>query len=235
MAVYSRSDVAAISISPAHGGCGVTHVRPAPGGKPVPVWQLSCPKCEDFLRADPLWSPTSGTVPETPDEMQAREAAEGRTQREQLTNNVDALSRIGDALTILAQNHNSQSADTSQVIAMLTAVLAQHGVAVPTGATQAPDKGAPEAAIPEGFTEAQAELTDAQMAEFQDALNTMADDPAFARSRGGDAEPEGAASQHPDLDAMNMNALNDYAKSLGLPGRRSRAEQVEAIRAHLGL
>lgn len=226
MTVYSRSDVSAISISPAHGGCGTVHRRPAPGGKAVPVWQLSCPRCEDFLRADPLWGPTSGAIPETPDETQAREAAEGRTQREQLTNNVDALSRIGDALTILAQNHNSQSSDTSQVLAMLAAVLAEKGITVPVGGAQAP-VDAP--ADPDPATDAPDALTDAQRAELEAALNSMSGDPSW-----GDkviTVPAGPKTDAlPDLDSMGMPALNDYAKSLGLPGRRSRAEQIDAIR-----
>jgi hypothetical protein len=178
------------------------------------VWQLTCHKCEDFLRSDPLWGVTAGSIPETPDETQNREAAEGRTQREQLTNNVDALTRIGDALTMLAHDRS----DSSQVIAMLTAVLAQNGVTLPAGAAQAPADTAPATEPRDTAPDAP---TDAQVAELADALNTMGDAPASP----GNTAP-------PNLDAMNMNELNAYAKSVGLPGRRSRAEQIAAIRQH---
>ena len=53
MSVWARSDVASITVSKGHKGCGQIHVRPAPGGRPVDVWQLDCPGgCEEFLRTD---------------------------------------------------------------------------------------------------------------------------------------------------------------------------------------
>jgi hypothetical protein len=225
MTVYSRSDVAAISISPAHGGCGVTHSRPAPGGKPIPVWQLACPRCEDFLRADPLWGPTQGSIPETPDEEQTRTAAEGRTQREQLTNNVDALSRIGEALTILAQNQNAnQSPDTAQLMAMMTAVLAHNGITVPAQTAASEPEPVP---VADGTPDV---LTHAQAAELESALNAMNDDPAWTAHVTRAPMPQPTS----DLDAMGLPALNDYAKALGLPGRRSKADQIAAIRDRVG-
>ena len=73
MTLFARSDLASVSVSAAHGGCGTVHVRPAPGGKPDQVWKLDCAPCEAHLRSDPLWSPTISEVPATPDVVNARE------------------------------------------------------------------------------------------------------------------------------------------------------------------
>lgn len=78
MTIYARSDLASVSVSAAHGGCGETHTRPAPGGNPVEVWGLDCPRCADYLRSDPLWSTTVSEIPETLDEELARKDFEKR-------------------------------------------------------------------------------------------------------------------------------------------------------------
>ncbi len=231
MTVYSRSDLAAISISPAHGGCGDVHRRPAPGGNPVPIWQLTCFQCEDFLRFDPLWAPTATSVPETPDELQAREAAEGRTSREQLNTNVDALSRIGDALGLLAQNQsNNQSPETAQLLAMLTAVLAHNGITVPPQTAASEPEPVP---VADDTTDAPPDalvgLHEALARESERHPGTMIVLPPESTAD--------AASEYvgmPDLDAMGLPALNDYAKALGLAGRRSKADQIAAIRDYMG-
>jgi hypothetical protein len=73
MTVYARGDIASVSISASHGGCGATHTRPVEKGAPAKLWELSCLQCEDHLRADSLWSATMSEIPETPDEKAARE------------------------------------------------------------------------------------------------------------------------------------------------------------------
>ena len=73
MSVYARSDLAAVTVSEAHGGCGQTHSRPAPGGIASAVWHLDCAVCSDHLRHDPHWSVTAVDVPETYDETRARD------------------------------------------------------------------------------------------------------------------------------------------------------------------
>jgi hypothetical protein len=78
MTMYSRSDVAAISISPSHGGCGSSHRRPVEQGAPAKLWALSCVMCENHLRTDPLWSATVAEIPETPDEEAERSDYEKR-------------------------------------------------------------------------------------------------------------------------------------------------------------
>ncbi len=90
MTLYSRSDLASVSVSPsAHGGCGSTHVRPAPGGKPDDLWKLDCFSCEDHLRHDPHWSATLSEIPETYDESKAREDFDKRGAKDR--DNVLAL------------------------------------------------------------------------------------------------------------------------------------------------
>src|SRR5215469_9657550 len=78
MTMHARSDLASISVSAAHGGCGTTHVRPAPGGNPVALWSLTCPACEDFLRSSDLWASSPADIPETHDEKLNREDFEKR-------------------------------------------------------------------------------------------------------------------------------------------------------------
>ena len=67
--------MASVTVSPAHGGCGRTHSRPAPGGKPEKTWNIepTCEPCASHLRHDPLWSPTISGIPETYDEHIQRE------------------------------------------------------------------------------------------------------------------------------------------------------------------
>ena len=101
MTVYARSDISAVSISPAHGGCGATHVRPAPGGDPIPVWGLICHGgCEDVLRADSMWSSTHTTIPETPDEVLHREDMERRGALEQQESTAKALMELAKLGTL---------------------------------------------------------------------------------------------------------------------------------------
>lgn len=106
MTVYSRSDVAAVNISQAHGGCGVTHSRPVVEGAPVKLWKLTCHPCEDILRSDPLWSATVSGIPETPDEEMIRKDQETRGQREQAdatAHALEQLSKLGDLPAVLGQ------------------------------------------------------------------------------------------------------------------------------------
>jgi hypothetical protein len=95
MTVYARRDICCVAISESHGGCGSVHTRPAPGGAPAPIWALTCHGgCEDFLRHDPLWSPTAHGIPETPDEVVTREDVEKRGQIDQAASVAQALQRL---------------------------------------------------------------------------------------------------------------------------------------------
>jgi hypothetical protein len=84
MPVWARSDLASITVSVAHGGCGLVHTRPAPGGNPVKTWKLECGVCEPYLAKDPLFATSLADLPETPDETKGREdfAKRGATDRD---------------------------------------------------------------------------------------------------------------------------------------------------------
>lgn len=107
MSLWARSDLAAVTISAAHGGCAKTHSRPAPGGVPDPVWQLDCVGgCEDHLRHDPHWSSTAVEIPETYDETKAREKNEksGKLDREnQLAAAMIELAKLGSLPEAIGQ------------------------------------------------------------------------------------------------------------------------------------
>lgn len=103
MTVYARNDVCAVSISPTHGGCGMTHSRPVEEGAPVKHWALTCHGgCEDYLRHDPLWASTPQNIPETQDETDIRLDVEKRNQIEQAARNVQALENLGQLPEALA-------------------------------------------------------------------------------------------------------------------------------------
>lgn len=95
LSIFARSDLAAVTISEAHGGCGKTHSRPAPGGKPAAIWELSCPLgCEEHLRHDPLWATTPAEIPETYDETKIREDFEKRGAKDKDAVLTLALARL---------------------------------------------------------------------------------------------------------------------------------------------
>ncbi len=94
MTRYSRSDVAALTISQAHGGCGQTHSRPVVNGAPAKIFALTCVQCEAFLADDPLWSGTVAEIPETHDEQSEREDYERRGANDIQTMMALALTRM---------------------------------------------------------------------------------------------------------------------------------------------
>ena len=92
--IYPRNDVCSITVSAAHGGCGVPHVRQ----EGAVMWGVSCPQCSDFLRTDPNWLTVVENIPESPDEQQHREAAERNIGRRQ----VAAMDAAAGMLALLA-------------------------------------------------------------------------------------------------------------------------------------
>ena len=94
MALFARSDLSAINLSDAHGGCGQSHHRPAPDGNPVTIWKLDCVQCESHLRSDPLWSSTVAEIPETHDQVAEREDYEKRGANDIQTMMALALTRM---------------------------------------------------------------------------------------------------------------------------------------------
>lgn len=95
MAMHARSDVSAVSISPAHGGCGETHSRPVHQGAPAKLWTLECDKCETHLIKDAHWSRTLSGIPETPDEKAHREDQEQKGRLDQQNQTAEALAKLG--------------------------------------------------------------------------------------------------------------------------------------------
>lgn len=120
MAVYARSDVAAVTLSEAHGGCGETHSRPVVDGAPAKVFKISCNKCEDFLRNDQLWAPMAAQIPETPDETSLREDQEKKSEAQLKQDNAEAFQKIAVA-----------AAGNQELTAKLVELLAQTNLTVP--------------------------------------------------------------------------------------------------------
>lgn len=98
MTLYARRDVLHIALPPEQGGCGQSHTRPFHGGEPAKVWSLDCPACTQALKEDPLWAPTVSEIPETPDDVHAREEKEKRGQQDREKTIESALTVIADAM-----------------------------------------------------------------------------------------------------------------------------------------
>lgn len=218
MTVYARSDVAAVSISPEHGGCGESHSRPVVEGAPVKLWALTCHGgCEDVLRNDSLWAGTAHTVPETPDEEAIRLDVEKRGQAEQQTSIMDALNKLsalGALPTVLAQ------------------VLSGHNAAIATGTpiTRLCRNGHPNGEHGKFCGECGADMTDAVNKKPVAALSGPE----------GTAEAETGETDTPtsnlaetvtdDLDGLTYTQLKEIAKNLNLEIAKSRVEQLEIIK-----
>lgn len=211
MTVYARSDVAAVSISPAHGGCGESHSRPVVEGAPVKLWALTCHDgCEDYLRGDPLWSGTPHTVPETPDEVAIRTDVEKRGQAEQQTSIMDALNKLsalGALPTVLAQ------------------VLSGHTAAVASEMpiTQLCRNGHPNGSASKFCGECGANI--------EDAVNKQ---PVAALSASESQDDPVQVVGSSDLENMSLAELRDVARGVGADIARSKREQIDNIQRARG-
>jgi hypothetical protein len=94
MPVHARSDLVYTIIPAENGGCGEPHRRPVSQGAPAALWTLNCPPCEDVLRHDPHWSPTVTEIPETYDEVKAREDFDKRGAKDKDAILTLALARL---------------------------------------------------------------------------------------------------------------------------------------------
>lgn len=211
MPVHARSDVAAVTISQAHGGCGQPHSRPVVEGAPVKLWTLTCPQCEDVLRSDPLWSGTVSEIPETPDEQRVREDQQRRGQREQADATAHALERLaqlGDLPTVLARFIDHVSSPAALEPSM--AVMCRNGHRNP------------------------------QRAQFCSGCGvSMAEGVNTSRAAGAIEGPEdadgdsGSVPVPEDLESLKLPELRELAKRLGVGTARSRDEQIALIKAHV--
>jgi len=219
MTVYARSDISAVSISPAHGGCGATHVRPAPGGDPVPVWGLTCHGgCEDYLRGDSMWSSTHHSIPETPDEVSQREDMERRGALEQQESTAKALmelAKLGTLPEVLATmlKHTMAGQLEKPTIDRLcmNGHSNQYGAHFCSTCGASMDEGVPS-------YRGKALLDTATVTEFiNDTVQGM--------------DKEDLPYDVPDdLDKMTFGELRALAKQRGLPGANSREKLLSQLR-----
>jgi hypothetical protein len=93
MTLHARRDVDYVSVA---GGCGAAHTRTVTHGARSAHWELICPRCEAVLirSHDPHWAATRAEVPETPDEVTAREHLEKRGVRDRETVITAALAKL---------------------------------------------------------------------------------------------------------------------------------------------
>lgn len=210
MSVFARSDVASVALSASHGGCGEVHSRPAPGGVPVQVWELSCVQCEEHLRRDSLWAPTELSIPETPDEAVNRVANEKRTAVEQAARNVEAMEKLGNIPDALAQ-------------ALMTLM----------GSNQLPMDYCPAGHANKASArfcgecgssmEKQSPMRPVEALPEPDPTEEPQDAPrGFLK-----AVPE---PEEPDYESMSLGDLKKLATSYGVPTRRSKEDQISALR-----
>lgn len=147
MTLYARSDVMSVALSKDHGGCGATHTRPVTHGAPAKVWALDCAPCEDHLRSDPHWAVDALEIPETPDEIRARETQEKRgehAQKQNLENAVASLAATADGfqklMAVMFASNPQMAENMNKMLAMMSAPtdsVAMRGAAEMTSVNEA--------------------------------------------------------------------------------------------------
>jgi hypothetical protein len=212
MTLYARSDLAAVTVSPAHGGCGSTHSRPAPGGQPENLWQLSCAGgCEEHLRSDPHWSTTLSEIPETYDEKKSREDYEKRGAKDVNTMLALALARMtgGEIPATVAAMITGNKQHIPGVIA--GTILCVDGHENPAGVKFCNECGA------------KLDMRDARALEPP---------PESPQDGNGDAGgPVTAGGRKPRLRDMRHADLIELARAQGLDTTGGRVELLDRIRA----
>lgn len=206
MTIHARSDIAAVSISPAHGGCGEVHSRPVHQGAPVKVWALTCGQCETVLVKDSNWSVTKSEIPETPDETTEREDQEKRGAKDQAEATRQALEKLGVLPEVMAQFMAFVTG--SQPVQALPAMdrLCRNGHRNVAGAKFCSDCGS---SMDEGVPVDRAPEPEPELSATRPAL--------------------------PDnLDDLSMPQLRALAAELGVATTRSKAEQVAMIKEAVG-
>lgn len=222
MTVYARSDVAAVSISADHGGCGEVHSRPVVAGAPAKLWALSCSGgCEDVLRGDSHWAGTPHTVPETPDETAIRLDVEKKNQIELQVGNAHALAelaKLGELPTAMAQ------ALAAAFGPLLGAATTQPAIA------HLCRNGHSNAADTKFCGECGANMQDAVNKQPVAALDAP-EKPAPA-APGVTVTPDetGPETGTDDLDELKYTQLKEIAKKMGLEIASSKERQLEIIK-----
>jgi hypothetical protein len=91
------------------------------------AWGLACPVCEGYLRSDPLWSAEIDRIPETLDEVQAREALARRGPRDAYAILAAAMGQLLGADTSALPGTVSRGAPgPARVAGMVTCPAAGH-------------------------------------------------------------------------------------------------------------
>lgn len=207
MTVYARSDLASVTLSAAHGGCGTTHVRPAPGGKPEKIWALDCPGgCEDFLRHDSTWSTTMAELPETYDRRIERE-------RDEKMGKLDRENQLAEALISL-QNLGQLPAAFAQVVESITGTPA-NAVA---GST----------VCPEGHDNKAGHKFCAECGAPMHAAGPAIEAPAPAAQE--PPEPPGSPGRPRRLRDERREVLQQMARERGLDDSGSRADLIARLK-----
>jgi hypothetical protein len=219
MSVFARSDVASVALSASHGGCGQIHTRPAPGGVPVNVWELECPQCEEHLRRDSLWAPTAASIPETPDEALARTSNEKRTAVDQAAKNLEAMEKLGNMPEALAQAL-AQYLRPGQ--SPMTTCPAGHST--PASASFCGECGS---RMPKAFAEVPPMALEA-LPEPVPTEEPQDEPKGFLKGSTGAEE-----DSLPDFEDMSLGQLKKLATSYGAPTRRSKEDQITALRDYL--
>jgi hypothetical protein len=235
MSVFARADVAGVSVSPEHGGCGQFHSRPVVQGAPVALWQLTCPQCEDHLRSDPLWSANATKIPETPDEVAQHEDWKRRSERDTQFLLALALAKMAgedvpesmrralggksNAIngTVLCPNGHEQQAGT-RFCPECGAGMSGAAALPPAG--QQPSQPATGQGPEAGAGEADEDPSGA------DGFKTWQ---APADQASPDAELE-SGGERLDLDSMTLGELKKVAVARGVQTARSKADQITALR-----
>ncbi len=206
MSIYARSDLAAVTVSEAHGGCGRTHHRPANDGNPAALWVLDCPPCENHLRHDSHWAVTPAEIPETYDEGRAREDFEKRGAKDK-----DAVLTL--ALARLAGIHSSELPES------LTRMISGAPLHVPV---------AGQMECPSGHLSAPGQKFCGECGQQMSAPAAKASLPAAERA----AEPPadtGVSDRPRRIRDANLATLQALARAHGLDDGGTRPELISRI------
>ena len=211
-------------------------------------WLLDCPQCEDFLRHDPLWSPTISEIPETHDETIRREDLEKRGARNQQQMTALALAKLAgipgaaDALgmamgsdgasvtTCLAGHPNPSSAKfCTECGARITApgpVRCPDGHESPAGARFCVECGKPAATPAEPGAALQAALDRAAAAEPEKVIVLPPAVKAAEAPAAPVAEPEPDA---PDLASLHPATLKKMCRDAGLKDTGTKGDLIKRL------
>ena len=229
MPKYARADLASVTVSAAHGGCGNVHTRPAPGGNPVAVWKLDCPACEVHLAGDPLWSATVSEIPETPDAKLMREDWEKRGIKDR--DNVLALA-LGKLAGVEMPETLRMPELTAQAQAIAGKLVCETGHDCDPGSKFCPECGAavrrtiPVAACPQGHQVASG-------SKFCPECGSPVLHPAAAAIEAPvpaeQPEPQNGVRKKP-LKDWRLSDLQVKARELGLDDSGTRTDVLARLR-----